>query len=124
MKRKLRRKEKWVICATLIYVTVALFIVLWGFFGLQPGDEMGYMILHYYLVLPFVAFGTSGVWGAANLKLKWIVPILTGTVAVLGPAVIFENLLIEMFLFGLVPSAVGIVAGHAVLLMKRKLART
>ncbi len=50
-------------CAT-FFVFLAIF--LWGIFGLTSGDEMGFSILNFYLIMPSVSFAAALLLGIKN----------------------------------------------------------
>lgn len=118
MKRKELRNNGIAIIGFYIVYLVVLFN---GTLGLKPGDEIGYTILDLYIVLPLVALICSFVWGRYMfMKIKWIVPIITGALGVLLVYLVFpsDDLELGSFLIMGVPSLFGMIIGSITPLKK------
>lgn len=118
MKKNIFKENKAVTAYLIIGVIFALVGLLFG-----KGDELIFMIFVQYLILPVAAF----VCAAASVKkgtvLGFISPVIFVLVACVVPFFVFGKTDIAFFLFALVPSALGFVAGfiaYAVSKMKKK----
>lgn len=98
---------------------VFLIIALWGRFFLKNGDEMRYVILSFYLIMPIVSFVTGIILGLKDVYLKWVYPALFGLLGIILPFFIFSYSFdwISIF-FSLVPAVFGLLIG--ILIKKRK----
>ena len=94
-----------------ISAAVFLLIYFWGEFWLCPGDELGYSLLSFYLIMPLTAFIISAVLSAKNCVFLWLYPVVFGILGFLIPFAVFVSLGPIMFCLALIPSLLGILAG-------------
>lgn len=91
---------------------VFLAITLWGKFILEDGDEMGFILLNFYAIMPVVSLVSGILLGLNDDDLKWGYPLVFGLLGVVIPPFIIVNAWdwIAIF-FSLVPSIIGLVIG-------------
>lgn len=110
-RRRMKRHSAGLIAAG-VFLTVWVICLIWGVFFLQPGDEMGYSLLVFYLLLPVTAFGCTLTAALKKSQAKWLLPILFGISGFVLPALIFGNFWDEVGLFfAAVPAAAGLLIG-------------
>ena len=87
--------------------------------GLLVGNEMGYWLLGFWLILPFSALLCT--FRAAYRALPWygIMPAFVGLWAIVLPFATFGAAGVQSLFYGLVPSLIGFVLGASM----RKLVR-
>lgn len=105
------KKKRNCILAAIGYSIVYLGILIYGIGFLTPGDEMGYTILDFYILLPMVSIITGIVVGLNGKKLKWIVPIITALLGFLLPVLVFKSYYFDAtcLFFSGIPSLLGII---------------
>lgn len=91
---------------------VFLVISLWGMFFLDPGDEMGYVILNFYIIMPLTSFIMGIILTVKNETLKWEYPVIFGLFGVIIPIAVFNGSWdwISLF-FSLIPGFIGLFIG-------------
>ncbi len=99
---------------------VFLAIFLWGTFGVPPGDEMGFSLLNFYLLMPCVSFVAALVLGAQNARAKWIYPIFAGILGFAVPALVFGGVDWISLFFSFIPSVAGLGIGVFVRALRAK----
>ena len=114
------RRHKVTAAAFAAFAAAAVLILAWGLFFLQPGDEMGYSLLCFYFFLPLAAFSCSWVLGTHPAPIKWLAPLIFGSIGGLLPYAIFHTTDTLFILFACVPSLVGLLLGTALQAFKKK----
>ena len=94
-----------------VFITTAIGILLWGKFGLQPGDEMGYALLTFYILMPLMSYACSIGIGFQNSIIKWFTPLLFGVLGGLIPYLVFSSTDRIFVFFAFIPSVVGLITG-------------
>lgn len=96
-----------------------LIIALWGKLFLKNGDEMQYVVLNFYFIMPIVSLATGILLGLKDVYLKWIYPALFGLLGMILPFYIFNYSFdwISIF-YSLVPAVFGLLIG--ILINKKK----
>lgn len=102
---------------------VFLAIIIWGKFILEDGDEMGFILLNFYAIMPIVSLISGIVLGMNDDPLKWIYPIVFGLLGIIIPPFIIVGGWdwIAIF-FSLIPAIIGLVIGMS--MQKTRLKRT
>lgn len=118
--KKRFRKHTITVAAISVFILVAIYILVYGMFFLQPGDEMGYSILCFYLGLPFTAFVCSIVAGVRESRIKWFLPLIFGVIGAILPFAIFQSMDMICVFFALIPSIIGLVIGVVVGVIVKK----
>jgi len=74
-------------------VTLFIFmaITLWGVLFLRSGDEMGYALLGFYLIIPISSFVIAFILRKTETKLKWLYPVLFGLIGYFIPTLVFHS---------------------------------
>lgn len=97
-----------------VSVTVGVIALISGLFFLKPGEEIGYVILYFYLIIPFTAFVCSLLLGMRRTKLKYIAPVLFGSFGLIVPTIIFNYFNWFALGFGFCPSLIGLIIGQII----------
>ncbi len=98
-------------CATFF---VFLTIFLWGIFGLTSGDEMGFSVLNFYLIMPSVFFAAALLLGIKNAYMKWAYPVFAGILGFIVPSLVFSGINWISLFFSFFPSMIGLGIGTLV----------
>lgn len=118
-RRRMKRHSAGLVAAG-VFLTVWMICLIWGALFLQPGDEMGYSLLVFYLLLPATAFGCTLAAALKKSLAKWLLPILFGIAGFILPAIIFGSLWDEVGLFfAAIPAGAGLLVGLFVSKIKR-----
>lgn len=99
----------------LLSFLVFLAITVWGKYFLQEGDEMGFVLLNFYLVMPALSFLSAMILFLKKLEFKWLYPLVFGLLGILIPPLILANSWdwISIF-FSLTPALLGGAIGYFV----------
>lgn len=116
---KMKTNKKVSIVSYGISFFVFLIIALSGKFLLKDGDEIGYILMSFYLIMPITSLVSGIVLGIKNAYLKWAYPVTFGALGIIIPSFIFKNSWdwISLF-FSLIPALTGLIIG--VLINKSK----
>ena len=90
---------------------VFLLIFLWGKFGTTPGDEMGFSVLNFHLIMPGVSFAAALLLSIKNAYIKWIYPVFAGILGFTLPSLVFDGISWISLFFSFVPSVLGLGIG-------------
>ncbi|NLY81550.1 MAG: hypothetical protein GX078_02055 [Clostridiales bacterium] len=95
-----------------VSLIIFLIIAIWGKFFLKGGDEMGYALMNFYLIMPLVSLVFGIILGSKDAYLKWAYPIVFGILGIIIPSFIFIGSLdwISVF-FSLIPALLGLAIG-------------
>ena len=87
-------------------------IAIAGLFFLKPGNEMGYMLLNYYILMPLLTFVSTLFLAYKNNDSKWIYVFFFGLLGMILPSIVLKASWdwISLF-FALVPSLLGLILG-------------
>lgn len=92
------------------FIFLAIFV--WGKFFLNAGDEMGYVILNFYILMPLTSFIMGLILALKDINLKWIYPIIFGVLGMIIPILIFSGSWSWIsILFSLIPGFLGLLIG-------------
>jgi len=94
-----------------VFLTIAVIMFIKGVFFLEPGEEMGYCILNFYLLLPLSALICSGILGTQRNLVKWFAPLIFGIIGGILPYVIFHSFDWIFIVFAFIPSLIGLFTG-------------
>ncbi len=97
---------------------IFLAIVLWGKFGAITGEEMGFSVLCFYLIMPVVSFVTALILGLKDAYMKWVYPVVFGVFAVVIPWIIFGTADMVSLFFSFVPAVIGLGASRLILKLR------
>lgn len=97
-----------------------VFRFLRGLFFLSPGDEMGYSILNFYLLLPLTALICSLLLGLRSHWMKWLAPVLFGLLGWLLPWAVFHATDAMFLMLTFVPALIGLLTGRLVCRIRKK----
>lgn len=91
---------------------IFVIIALWGKLFLKSGDEIGYVLMNFYFIMPMLSLAIGIVLGVKDAYLKWAYPIVFGILGIVIPAFVFSNSWdwISIF-FSLIPASLGLVIG-------------
>lgn len=115
-----KSKEKYSkLIIILLYLLVLLSSTVVFWFGMEPGDEMAYVILFQYMLFPIIALILSIIIGYRNYwnKNKWFISIYFGIIHSLSVYTTFGMYHFDsdglIFLpIGIIASLIGISIGH------------
>ena len=106
------RRELVSINAYCFSAVLLAIILLWGKFYLADGNEMGYILLNFYIVIPLTSFVIGTILGIKNGYFKFAYPIVFGVLTGIVLMVVFDEARDLVFLFfSFVPSSVGLLVG-------------
>jgi uncharacterized membrane protein YeaQ/YmgE (transglycosylase-associated protein family) len=74
---------------------------------LTAGDEMGYCILDFYIIMPLTTLIISIIMTAKRAYLFWLYPIVFGILGILIPYLVFGTFDIISIFFAFVPALIG-----------------
>jgi hypothetical protein len=94
-----------------ITLLIFLSILIWGVFGSFLGQEMGFAVLTFYMIMPFVSLITALVLSLKNAYRKWLYPIISGVLAFVIPWLIFGVPDIFALSFSFIPAEIGLGVG-------------
>jgi putative zinc finger protein len=114
------RKHTITVASLTAFITVAIIILIWGIFFLQPGDELGYTILCFYFFLPLTAFICSWILGTRPNKIKWFVPFIFGCIGGILPYAIYRSMDMIFVFFAFIPSIFGLLIGTIIYAIKAR----
>lgn len=112
------RKHTITVALITAFITVAVLILVQGLYFMQPGDELGYVILCFYLLLPAAAFICSLIAGLRPSPVKWGLPLIFGAVGGILPWLIFHTMDMIYLWFAFIPSAAGLLIATIIKLIK------
>ncbi len=94
-----------------IGILVSAFALIFGLFFMNAGDEMGFMLIFMYAILPLTALVTTAVM--SGVEFKGAIPMSLISVAIITviPYALFHNFEWLTILFGLVPATAGYLFG-------------
>lgn len=99
-------------------ITACIFLViaLWGMFGSITGNEMGYCILNFYLIMPITSLIIGIIMGIKGTYLKWLYPILFGICGFIIPCLVFGFGSFDMIavFFSFIPALLGVFIGFII----------
>ncbi|MDR1663779.1 MAG: hypothetical protein LBR83_02525 [Clostridiales bacterium] len=101
-----------------ITAIVYLLILIGGTLGSITGQEMGFAVLTFYMIMPVVSFVNALILGLKNAYRKWLYPIVFGALAFVIPWVIFGAPDIFCLFFSFIPAEIGL--GIGVLIYKAR----
>lgn len=110
LRKRIRRHELTIGALLAALVLTPLFII-WGRFYLSPGDEMGYAIIAFYIVIPGAAFFFSIAAGMGDKWMKWLLPVVFGLCNDLIPLLVFGGHDWFFFAMAAVLSLLGLTVG-------------
>lgn len=113
-------KEKTLVIV-LYAITFFIFIIGTAFFS--SGQEMGYIVLNFYLVMPITSFVIGVITGIKKTYLKWLYPIFCGILGLFVPTIIFGTTEYFMLMLTLLPSLVGVILGTGTSILIKKYKR-
>jgi len=70
---------------------IFLIVTLWGLFFMSSGDEMGYALLSFYLIIPVSSFVIALIISKTGTNLKWMYPVIFGMIGFFIPTLIFHG---------------------------------
>lgn len=94
-----------------ISVLTAAVISLWGVFFSLSGQELGFIVLNYYMIFPVVALICGFVLALTDRRLSWIFLPLTGILGLVMPYPVFRTVDIVPVALAMAPAAAGILLG-------------
>ena len=114
----MNKKSKVCYLAIIIFV---LYAILSGTIIPITGQEMGYCILNYYLLLPILSFLCGLLLSSEEPQHKWYYILFIAIVGILMSLPVFHCIWWGMALFGTIPSCIGLIIGNLAKKLKQKL---
>lgn len=100
-----------------ISVFIFLAIDLCGIF-LHPGNEMGYCVLFFYMIMPFTSLIVSLIISMKRGYLFWFYPIFVGLCGLVIPFLVFGTFNVADLFFAFFPALVGLAIGLIIRFIK------
>ena len=112
-------KKIFYICGGITFF-IFLIIFIWGIF-LNSGDEMGYAVLSFYIIMPVTSFVMALILSISNAYFKWLYPIIFGLIGFFIPPIVFKGSWgwIALF-FSMIPALLGLAIGLIIQLIIQK----
>lgn len=108
----MKQNKKIAIISFILTTLIFLTILLWGIFGNITGNEMGYVVLNFYLIMPITSFVVALILGLKDAYFKKIYTIVFGIFGFFIPILVFENSLgAGALFFSFIPAVLGLVIG-------------
>jgi len=98
---------------------IFLAICLWGVF-LSAGDEMGYTLLNFYIVMPLTTIIASLIISLKKGYVFWFYPVFVGFLGVTISFVVFRTFDMISLLFTFVPALIGLIFGLIIRVKTKK----
>ena len=89
---------------------IFLAIGLWGIF-LPEGDEMGYVLLNFYIIMPLTTLIASIIISMKKGYLFWLYPVFVGLLSIIIPFVVFSTFDEVDLFFAFFPALIGLIIG-------------
>lgn len=111
---------KLTLIAVLLVTAVSLF---WGLILMQPGDEMAYSLLVFYMAIPLLGCVVSGILTLKTKVIRWFTPFLFALINLILPLAVFgtPELITAAIAFG--ASCIGMGWQFLIIFIKRKFAK-
>lgn len=116
--RRIRKHNAAVICAVEA-VTLVLTVLIFGAV-MQPGDEMGFSLVSFYLLIPAAGFVSSLLCALKGKKWVFAVPVAAGLIDYVMPYFFFHTTEIIMLCLACGVSLAGLLIGLAVRAIKSR----
>ena len=116
--RQIRKHNAAVICAV-EGVTLVLFVLIFGAI-MQPGDEMGFSLVSFYLLIPIAGFVSSLLCALRGKKWVFVIPVAAGLIDYIMPYFFFRTTEIIMLLLAGGVSLAGLLIGLSVRAIKNR----
>ena len=101
-----------------ISALIFLAIYTFGVF-LSPGDEIGYVLLNFYIVMPITTLIVSIIISNKKGYLFWFYPVFVGLLGIIIPSVVFNTFEMLSLLFAFIPALIGLIIGTNIRTKKR-----
>lgn len=93
-------------------ISVLIFLVIGLVRKFLPaGDEMGYAVLNFYIVMPLTTLIASIIISKKNGFLFWFYPVFVGLLGIIIPFVAFSTFDWIGLFFALIPALIGLIIG-------------
>ena len=116
--RRIRKHNAAVICAVEA-VTLVLVVLIFGA-AAQPGDEMGFSLVSFYLLIPAAGLVSSLICARNGKKWVFVIPAAAGLIDYVLPYFFFHTTEVIMFCFACGASLAGLLIGLAVRAIKNR----
>ena len=83
-------------------------ICIFGIF-LSAGDEMGYCLLDFYIIMPLTTLIISFIISSKKGYLFWFYPVFVGLLGIIIPFVVFRTFEMLSLLFAFFPALIGLI---------------
>lgn len=115
----IKKNRRLLVCFA-VTLLVCLVIVVWRFFFLIPGDEIGYSILSLYIFFPLTSLVTGLILGIKKTPLQWYYIIWVGILGGLMPFIVFNAPSFMIGLLGVIAASAGISIGLLIFSFRSK----
>ncbi len=78
---------------------------------MNRGDEMGFSVLNFYIIMPLVSFITALIVGIKDAYMKWVYPVVFGVYGLFIPVLIFNSFDFIALFFSFIPALAGVGIG-------------
>lgn len=102
-------------------VSALIFLAIYTFgVFLSAGDEIGYVLLNFYIVMPLTALIVSLIISMKKGYLFWFYPVFVGLLGIIIPSVVFSTFEMLSLLFAFIPALIGLIIGRIIRLKTKK----
>jgi hypothetical protein len=98
---------------------IFLAIGLTGVF-LAEGDEMGYCVLNFYIIMPLISLIVSLIISMKKGYLFWLYPVFVGLLGIIIPFVVFRTFDWYSLIFAFFPALIGLIIGLIIRVIIKK----
>ncbi|GHV41705.1 hypothetical protein FACS189490_09120 [Clostridia bacterium] len=103
------RNQKALTCYAITFLIYAA-ITVWGKWGGITGNEMGYVFISFFVVIPILTFANGFALGGGSSALKWAYPVFAG-LSIAIHAIVFSRFPTQYLLFSSLPAILGLLGG-------------
>lgn len=105
------KKRLTLICYAATFLEF-LAILLWGVSGYITGNELGYVVLNFFMIMPITSFIAALLLSLTKAALKWFYPVVFGIFSYMIPMIVFGSFEGILPLFSaFVPAVLGLGLG-------------
>ncbi|MBR3955022.1 MAG: zf-HC2 domain-containing protein [Clostridia bacterium] len=109
---------KLLLIAVLLMTVVS---ILWGLVLMQPGDEMAYSLLVFYLLIPLTSCIVCGILTGKTRIIRWLAPFCFAAINTVLPLLVFGTAEFILTALAFACGIVGMLGAFIILFVKSKI---